>query len=377
MILALAAFLALHVGEPVVPAARPRIVLPGLPATIEMSHDGCRLAVATRTHDLWVIDIEKKEVDLRVSNSGSDVVSIAWSSDDVLLSTLGKDGDLRVRNSQTGWVLASLTSVPTSAERWPRLRAHAFVAGDGRIAVGSGGKPGELWDWKAAMLVASLANAKPASESFAVSRSGERVAIGDASGDVRVWNTITAEPLGEPLVVPVDTEWTGFLALDFAPDDSKLAVGCGDAVVRLFTLGSAGLLRELGEPVPPGWEGSVGCVRWSADGKRVLSTTFPWWTTSLWNAANGERITTFESGGGNPSPIGAWFSRDGDRVVIGPARRVFSSADFSRVLSEDRQYGSCGYRSDGEHAWAVTGGMLRVLRVRDGTTVLECGTATR
>ncbi len=302
--LALAAGLALLVGDPAVLEAHPKIVLPGLPSAFEMSHDGRRFAVATRTHDLWVIDIEKKEVELRVTKARSDVVSIAWSSDDVLISTLGKDGDLRVRNSQTGWVLARLASAPTRAEPWPTLRAHAFVAGDARIAVG---KPGELWDWKSRRLVASLDNAKAASESFAVSRSGARVAIGDVSGDVRVWNTITGERIGEPWIVPVATELPGFLTLDFAPDDSILAVGGGDAVVRLVALDGAVVLRELGEPVPPGWSDSVGCVRFSADGKRVLSTTFPWWTTSLWNVANGDRITTFESGGGNPSPIGAWF----------------------------------------------------------------------
>jgi len=171
--------------------------------------------------------------------------------------------------------------------------------------------------------------------------------------------------------VAVATKVPGHVALEFSPDDTQLAIGCGDGVVRIIPVDGPWTARELGTPTWPFLPDSVGSVRYSADGSRLVATLFPWHDQRLFDVASGARISMHDRGGGFDAPIDAWFSRDGDRIVSSIAREVRDARDLSQLLSRDAHYGFAGYRSDGEHVWAVTGGMLRVFRVLDGATVLE------
>jgi len=306
---------------------------------------------------------------LRTSTGATDATSIAWSRDDSRLSTLGADGEARVIDPASGQVVASFRAQPGRCSS-SSVRLHAFVADDARIVVAVGCEAGELWEWAEPKLVARLASDFEA-RAFASSRSGRLIAIADSLGVVHAWDAVTGEKTGWCLNVAVATKVPGFVALEFSPDDTQLAIGCGDGVVRLVPLHGPWTARELGTPTWPFLPDSVGSVRYSVDGSRLVATLFPWHDQRLFDVATGAMISTHDRGGGFDAPIDAWFSRDGERIVCSSAREVRDGHDLSRLLSRDVHYASGGYRSDGEHVWAVTGGMLRIFRVLDGATVLE------
>ncbi len=77
------------------------------------------------------------------------------------------------------------------------------------------------------------------------------------------------------------------------------------------------------------------------------------------------------SGAGSDARIAAWFSRDGERLVFDDDSQVRDVHGLVHLRSLGDQSRPFAFRSDGEYAWNVTSGMLRVFRVLDGATVLE------
>jgi len=337
-----------------------------------MSIDGNRLAfmLARRTQQLVVLDIARQEIVLWVEVGARRVISIAWSSDGELLSTLGDDGDLRVVHSRSGALLARIGSGPAAGSTRRSRREHAFSTGDSCIVVVAGGAPGEIWDWFGSKLVASLGDVTDARAcAFTLSRSGRYVAIGHDDGIVAVWNVSTGKRIGGPLHVPEGERKLGHLALDFAPDESLLAVGCDDGVVRLFELEGSGEDRRLVDRPPrelartgptPGAD-AVGSVHFDPSGERVFVTLFPWWSIQTWDVASGELIAVDEGSGGNPSPIDTRFSRDGQRV-ISQTRGVFTYPELRPSWGEYAVPRCLQGQSDGERAWCISNNeTLRVL----------------
>lgn len=129
----------------------------------------------------------------------------------------------------------------------------------------------------------SLDAGAPAS-AVAWSPDGARAASAAWNGEVRVWQW----PAGT-LERTIPFGGTYVHAVAWSPDGRQLAAGGGDRAgpVKLFDAASGRLLRKL-----VGHEDSVTSVRFSRDGKRLLTASFDG-TARLWDAASGDELAVF------------------------------------------------------------------------------------
>ncbi|MBD2565686.1 MULTISPECIES: WD40 repeat domain-containing protein [Nostoc] len=116
------------------------------------------------------------------------------------------------------------------------------------------------------------------SETLSVARSidlspdGQTIAVGDANGDIYLWNIKTAQLLN---IFSGHKGWVWSVA--FSPDGKTLASSSSDSLVRLWDVQSGSCLQVLTEH-----QGCVWSVCFSADGQQLASCSDDK-TVRLWN----------------------------------------------------------------------------------------------
>lgn len=148
----------------------------------------------------------------------------------------------------------------------------------------------------------------------AVSADGSRIATGDRTGHIAIWDATGYEKIGQ-LSCPVMYTWDpvkrrhsigGIRSLAFSPDGSRLAVGGmgqvgnidhlqGASRLEVFDLASGERLLEIEDEKKKGLVEQIG---WSADGGSLLTagganSGF----LTIWDAESGEQIATADHGG--------------------------------------------------------------------------------
>ncbi|QFS91107.1 translocation protein TolB [Mycobacterium sp. THAF192] len=143
--------------------------------------------------------------------------------------------------------------------------------------------------------------------SVAVSPNGETLASGGLDDIVRLWDTATGEPLGDPLT----GHELAVESLVFSPDGTTLATGSSDTTVRLWDTTTG---QPLGNPLTGHTEG-VGSVAFSPDGTTLASASYDN-TVRLWDTTTGRPL-------GNPltghteGVTSVAFSPDGTTLATG------------------------------------------------------------
>jgi WD40 repeat protein len=146
----------------------------------------------------------------------------------------------------------------------------------------------------------------PSVQAVAYAPDGRLVASGDDGGTVRLWDSGTGQPTGDPLTgheAPVR-------AVAFSPDGQRLVSASDDGSVRLWDTGTG---QVVGGPLT-GHENAVHAVAFSPDGQRLASGGADG-TVRLWDAATGR-------------PVGQPMTADGDpvnAVAISPGGQLIAS----------------------------------------------------
>ena len=231
--------------------------------------------------------------------------SVRWSPDGSMISQTFFDNSTLIWNSTTG-------------RRVVKLGSHANSTAEVRTRCDGN-------------QTCSITEHMPSRVS-AWSPDGKRLAIGGDDTYIWIFNTTTWELEGK-----LAGHTGSVLTLDFSPDGKRLASGSGtdkvfmhnvpENAVRIWDMERmAGILTIEGEPRPkPGTlkhTDGVMEVRWSADGKRIVSASDDK-TLKMWNATNGSLLFTLNGHAGGVLSVD--WSPDGTKLISG-------SRDYKMIL---------------------------------------------
>ena len=134
---------------------------------------------------------------------------------------------------------------------------------DGRmVATGSLDGTVRLWDSGTGKPIGQPMTGNGYVTSIAFSRDGHLLAAGILDSTLRLWDTGTFQPVGDPM--RTDAAVT---AAAFSPDGRTLATGSGDGSIRLWDVGDR---TQLGAPLT-GHTAGVISLDFSPDGTKLLS----------------------------------------------------------------------------------------------------------
>ena len=221
--------------------------------------------------------------------------------------------------SQAGSVLANLLMEQQQRGILPGDPANSGVSAvafspDGKLlADGYGDGYVRLWNPVTGQAVGAplLADTGPGGGVYGVAFSpdGKLLAAAEADGYVRLWNPATGQAAGAP--IPADTGPVGGVnAVAFSPDGKLLATAGVDHTVRLWNPATH---RAVGAPLlastSPRGDGVYG-VAFSPDGK-LLATADRAGTVRLWNPATRQAVGAPFLAAENGGVYGVAFSPDG------------------------------------------------------------------
>ena len=208
------------------------------------------------------------------------VTAVAFSPDDTLLATAGRDGTVRLWNPATDRrVGAPLQTGQTG------VTAVAFSHDDTLLA--TAGDDGTVLLWNPATdrrVGAPLhASARYGAPAVAFSPDDTLLATAGLDGTVLLWNPATDRRVGAPLHVSAGYSAP---AVAFSPDDTLLATAGDDGTVLLWNPATD---RRVGAPLHASARYRAPAVAFSHDGT-LLATAGDDGTVLLWNPATDRRV---------------------------------------------------------------------------------------
>jgi WD40 repeat protein len=158
--------------------------------------------------------------------------------------------------------------------------------------------------------------------SVSISIDGRTVLSGSDDGTIRLWDTDTGQPIGEPL-----RSHTNLVrSVAFSPHSRRIVSGSYDDTIIIWDAQSG---RPIGEPIQ-GHTGSVLSVAFSPDGHQIISGSSDG-TIRLWNAQTGHSIgEPFQDHMGPVFSVA--FSPDGRRIASGSYRHTIRLWDAESSL---------------------------------------------
>jgi WD40 repeat protein/serine/threonine protein kinase len=323
----------------------------------------------------WHLLMRQCRVEQVVLRNGTGVTSLSYSEDGERIATAGLNGTLKVWNSTTGKVIwlkekahgASASKVGcASSVTFHRDGRHLASTGEDKLvkvwdlttgrmvfsrpcdtdqivgtAYAAAFNPVEpnqlvvgaegavtIWDWTNDTLVHTYPKHPTQRLSVAFSRDGRRLASGDWSGNVKLWN---AEAGGEPLRSFPETRFA-VPALSFSPDASRLAAASFDRRVDVWDTTTGERVHQL-----PHSGRVVLAVAYSPDGRLIVSTGEDK-TVHVWEAESGREVLGLR---GHALPCGCVaFSPDGLRLASASMDGTIRVWDATPLRAHERQESS-------------------------------------
>lgn len=349
-----------------------------IPALCTPSPDHRRLAMATWNGGVRVVDLETGAIVARADlQDHGKLVDLAWSGDGSRIGCAASSGMITVIDSTSG---GRQGQIETGLALEPLTQDHDvhFLDGGAVLVAGQGNSQAEVWRYATGSRVGVLSfSSDEHVTAVATSRDRSAIAVGGSRGTIRVWDAMTLKVRESVTLPPTATNGqyglSGVTSLDFAPSGTSLAVaGCSSAV-RLWTLGEPGFAREYShEDENLGGLLCIGLVRFSADGKRLLSTSLHFWEARVWDTGSGKGLLRVSNQQGRPVPMPAWLSSDGLWLTtpINPiGARIDDPTTVHAVELSDKN--ATPWMSDGDLSWAEVAGVLLVRRAMEEKIILR------
>jgi tRNA A-37 threonylcarbamoyl transferase component Bud32 len=222
----------------------------GIPIAITSTSDRIYVLLSG---SIKVIDVEAQKVIQTISPITGGAMSIAASPDGKLLALGISNNKTQLINAEDGSVVRNLKS---NYGGW-----SVTFSPDSQFVV-SGTSQGILkWETETGIWRSMKGGQDKIVRSLAFSHDS-RIIAGGGDGFLFFWDAENGELLNQ-----VDHENFGEVnSLDFSPDDSLLVTGTDDNIVRIWSVGSASVLRQL-----TGHTGAISGVCFSPNGEKIAS----------------------------------------------------------------------------------------------------------
>lgn len=194
----------------------------------------------------------------------------------------------------------TIADIPTA-----EIVTAVALSSDGtRLATGEDSGNIRLWDARTGASRGTLLNARTRVNAIAFTLDGQRLFTAGDDGVVRMWNSDTGQPLGE-----LTGHTAGIYGLATSADGTVLASESADETVRLWEVGTDG-----GYPVLDADSEMVQALDFSRDGNR-LATGGSDSIARIWDATTGALQKWIEVGGPPNAILNLAISPDGHRVA--------------------------------------------------------------
>jgi WD40 repeat protein len=302
------------------------------------------------------------------------VDGLAFSADGKELASVAHDGSVRIVACADGRVVHEFACVPAVCPTDWRLRTIEFVDDGTKLLVANGTPTARLLNRTDGKVIREFGLGPvgtPAETATitakAISRDLRHFALGDRSGRFAVCSGTTGEIETGPIQGP-----TTVYSLDFDPTAERLAVGAGDCNARVYSL-KAESKPQLFSHLDGDIFGdlAIGSVRFSPDGKSLLTTQFGSWEVRLWDLQRGNRIWSYDFGEGSPAPIVAQFTGSTGLVVTSPMGTVLVASNGLKIRTLDDSMGSACYHVAGDYVWGVSEHKITLIEPRTAKPVCE------
>jgi WD40 repeat protein len=311
--------------------------------SVAFSEDGRKLATASPNGTALVWDAETGEP-LVYKSIHHAITSIALSPKGDRIAIGSNNGELMISD-------AIKLKHELSNHHGPVF--YVEFSRDGNRLVSASNQKAFLWDFAIGDRPVLEMASDYYPHSLALSPEGARVAIGDYSGMINVWDSTTKD----------HREFSGHAkpvgALAFSSNGELLASGSDDGVVRLWDVATG---EKIGEPMDQG--AYVAEVRFSPNGERLVTTGLTG-TVKLWDVASpGKPPLTLTGHFGAVEKTA--FSSDGTRLATGSwdrTARVWDVASGKQllVLTHSREVKDVAFSTDGTRLTTVSAdGKIRV-----------------
>jgi WD40 repeat protein len=205
-----------------------------------------------------------------------------------------------------------------------------------------------------------------------LSPDGRLMAAGSAGAQVRVIDLQTDQVLFQ-LKGGLDSK---VHSVKFTPGSDRIAAGSSSPLIRLWDAVKGSVAHEVKLPSPPK------VMTLSPDGKSVL-VGFNAWPLRLFDVKRGEEIRRYEGPTLGTAVLSLAYSPDGKRILAGGPNLTLEKSrrslvdclhlidvDSGRILgrwkSEPGAITNLRFSIDGNQAYYVSGGILRVLSLKEG-----------
>ena len=287
---------------------------------------------------------------------GKDVLTgvwtVAFSPDSKLLATGGTKNSVKVWEPDTGKQIAEFTGGSSSVAFSPNGRFLVFAARNRTV---------KIWDFPNRKEITTLTGLGQIS-ALAFSPDGKRLAIGSGVGMIKLFDTVTWQPLNAL------QGHTGYInSIAFSPDGRRLASASNDKTIILWGATTGQPLRMLS-----GHTWTVNYVSFSPDGKLLASGSTDR-TAKLWDVATGQELKSLK-GHGN-AVMAVRFSPDGKRLATSGRDNLIKLWDVNRGLElltlsgHQKEVWSLAFSSDGR--WLASGSYDGTVRLWRAATEKE------
>jgi WD40 repeat protein len=226
---------------------------------IAWNPDGTSITTRSEGEPIQVREVMDGRQLLSIADVGSSS-SLTWSPDGRMFATAGNQS-LKIWNAATGELIRTLDA--EDGGYWSVVwspdghRVAATIWGDHEYV--------DVWDtvrWRRIhRLERCRSYGSVGHPGVAWSPRGERLAAGNAIGEITVWNAETGREL-----LRADGHTTAITTIAWSPDGRRLATGSEDCTVKIWDSGTGTELLTL-----RGHDNGIYSVAWSPDGRRLAT----------------------------------------------------------------------------------------------------------